>query len=76
VNVNSANEIKREQKKQAGRELRPKPCSTRLQYPDFTPISAVVPAFTGYFLLKIFWTAIAVVSHVVSKAPIRAYFNL
>ena len=31
-----------------------KPCSTRLQYPDFTPISAAVPAFTGYFLLKIF----------------------
>jgi hypothetical protein len=39
--------------------IRPlKPCSTRLQYPDFTPISAVVPAFTGYFHLKYFWTII------------------
>jgi hypothetical protein len=28
--------------------------SARLQYLDFTPISAAVPAFTGYFLLKIF----------------------
>jgi hypothetical protein len=32
-----------------------KPCSARLQYPDFTPISAVAPAFAGYFLLKIFF---------------------
>ena len=31
-----------------------KPCSARLQYPDFTPIPAAVPAFTGYFSLKIF----------------------
>jgi hypothetical protein len=46
-------------------------CSTQ---PDFTPISALVPAFTGYFSLKIF------LGHDCSsfrcKAPMRAYFNL
>lgn len=51
------------------------PAVPGLQYPDFTPISAVVPAFTGYFSLKIF------LDHHCSsppccKAPIRAYFNL
>jgi hypothetical protein len=43
----------------------PKPCSAWLQHPDFTAISAVVPAFTGYFSLKMFWTTILVAPHVV-----------
>ena len=52
------------------------PAVPGLQHPDFTPISAVVPAFAGYFSLKIFFD-----HHCSSppccKAPIiRAYFNL
>jgi hypothetical protein len=30
------------------------PVAPGLQHPDFTPISAVAPAFAGYFSLKIF----------------------
>ena len=51
------------------------PAVPGLQYPDFTPISAVAPAFAGYFLLKM------LLDHHCSsspccKAPTMAYFNL